>query len=149
MSYDQAMEIYPRLNEIDDCLYRVAIRALVVNDNRVLLVWEVGSSWWQVPGGGVDYGETVQSTLIREVEEELGVAAKDITSDGKIAYYDIGNVINGVPRMNLYYKVSVPGNSVKKTKHVSKLGWFTKDEFLKLNADPSYAKSSIVQAIFG
>lgn len=143
------MNIDPRLNEIDNCLYRVAARALVVQNDKVLLVWENGSSWWQIPGGGVDYGETMESTLVREVEEELGVPAENVLSDYKIAYYDIGNVINGVPRMNLYFKVTVPENVVKKTEHVSKFKWFTKDEFLKLKeVDPSYAMGSIAEAIF-
>ena len=64
------MQIDPRLNDIDDCLYRVAARVLIVQDGKVLLVKEaIGGTWWALPGGGVDHGETVESSLVREVEE--------------------------------------------------------------------------------
>ena len=31
---------------------------------------------WQVPGGGMEYGEKAEQTLLREMKEELGVDAK-------------------------------------------------------------------------
>lgn len=101
------MRIDPRLNDIDDCLYRVAVRALVMQNDKVLLVKE-NEEWWALPGGGVDHGETIASTLTREVEEELDVPANEVSTDFKLAYYNLGTVVNGIPRMNIYFKVSVP-----------------------------------------
>lgn len=98
------MQIDPRLNDIDDCLYRVAIRVLIVQNDKVLLIQENSDNWWALPGGGVDHGETVESSLLREVEEELGVPAQKISSDFQIVYFNIGNVVNNVPRMNLFFK---------------------------------------------
>jgi 8-oxo-dGTP diphosphatase len=142
------MQIDSRLNDIDDCLYRVAVRVLIVQDNQVLLVRESSDKWWALPGGGVDYGETVESTLTREIEEELGVPAKRITSDFEIVYYNIGNVVNAVPRMNLFFKASVPEELLKKTDHVAERGWLTKDEFLKLDMHPSYDKAELADVIW-
>src|SRR5688572_16329171 len=99
------MDIDPRLNEIDDCLYRVAARVLVVQDDKILLVKEASDDWWALPGGGIDHGETIESTVTREVEEELGVSAGEVSSDFQIVYYSIGSVVNAVPRMNLFFKV--------------------------------------------
>lgn len=141
--------IDPRLNDIDDCLYRVAIRVLIVQDGKVLLVEEADDNWWALPGGGVDHGETIEATLVREVEEELGVPAKEVSSDFEIVYYNIGNVVNGVPRMNLFFKASIPEEALTKTDHVEKWAWFTKDEFLKLDMHPSYSKTELVTVIFG
>lgn len=140
------MQIDPRLNEIDDCLYRVAVRALIVLDNKVLLVQEIPELWWAFPGGGIDHGESVELSLAREIEEELGVPANEVSSDFQIAHYSIGDVVNGVPRMNIFCRVSLPAELLQKTDHVAKWKWFTKDEFLKLN--PSHDKTMLVDAIF-
>ncbi len=91
------MQIDPRLNEIDDCLYRVAIRALIVQNDKVLLVQETPEMWWAFPGGGVDHSETVESSLAREIEEELGVPAEEVSSEFQIVHYTLGNVVNAVP----------------------------------------------------
>jgi len=141
--------IDPRLNDIDDCLYRVAIRVLIVQDDKVLLVKEADDSWWALPGGGVDHGETIESTLVREVEEELGVPAKEVSSDFEIVHYNIGDVVNAVPRMNLFFKAMVAETMLKKTDHVSEWGWFTKGEFLKTDLHSSYNKAALVDVIFG
>jgi len=143
------MKIDQRLNEIDDCLYRVATKAFIVRKNRVLLVQEVPEMWWGFPGGGVDHGETIQSSLVREIEEELGVPADNVSSDFKITHYTIGTVVNGVPRMNLFYKVSLPPELLQKTYHVADWKWFTKKEFAELNMSPSYKdRAALADAIF-
>ncbi len=140
--------IDPRLNEIDDCLYRVAARVLVVQDDQVLLVKEADDDWWAFPGGGIDHGETIELAVTREIEEELGVPANEVSSNFQIVYYNIGNVVNSVPRMNLFFKVSVPKTSLKKTDHVSEWKWLQKDELLKQELHASYDKVKLVDVIF-
>lgn len=142
------MDIDPRLNEIDDCLYRVAARILVVTKNKVLLVKEADDDWWALPGGGIDHGESIELTVTREVEEELGVPASEVSSNFEIVYYNIGNVVNAVPRMNLFFKVSIPETSLKKTDHVSEWKWVTKDEFLAQELHVSYDKNKLASVIF-
>lgn len=144
------MDIDSRLEEIDDSLYRVAVRALIVSEDRMLAVKELdGGDWWAIPGGGVDYGESLKDCLLREIKEEIGVANSSVLSDFRIAYYNIGRVVNGVPRMNIFFKVSVPTDEIIKTDHVEEWGWFTKDEFMGLELNPSYDKTELAQVIFG
>jgi 8-oxo-dGTP pyrophosphatase MutT (NUDIX family) len=144
------MDIDQRLNEIDDCLYRVATKALVVNGGRVLLVKEIPEMWWGFPGGGVDHGEAVETSLIRELEEELGVSSENITTDFTIAHHTIGTIVDGIPRMNVFYKVDIPEKALKETNHIAEWRWFTRDEFMKLGMSPSYKdRSRLAQVIFG
>ncbi|MET1033458.1 MAG: NUDIX hydrolase [Candidatus Saccharimonadales bacterium] len=144
------MQIDPRLNDIDDCLYRVAARALIIRNNEILLVKEaIGGTWWAFPGGGVDHGETAESALLREIEEELGVPDEGVSSDFQIVHYTIGNVVNAVPRMNLFFKVSISEKSLRKTSHIAEWKWCTKDDFLKLDMHPSYDRTQLVDVIFG
>lgn len=142
------MDIDPRLNDIDDCLYRVAARALIMQDGKVLLVKEAGDNWWAFPGGGIDHGETVKASLGREIEEELGVSAREVSSDFQVIHHSIGSVVNAVPRMNLYFKVSVPEKMLKQTAHIAAWKWFTKDEFLQAETHPSYDKAALARVIF-
>lgn len=142
------MTIDPRLNDIDDCLYRVAIRVLIVQNNKVLLVKEADDDWWALPGGGVDHGETVESSLLREVEEELGVPASGVSCDFEIVHYNIGNVVNAVPRMNLFFKASIPKDLLSTTAHVTEWRWFTKEEFLEAQLHPSYDKAALTDVLW-
>jgi 8-oxo-dGTP diphosphatase len=56
---------------------RLAGYARIVDDEgRVLLTWFVGNerspAGWSLPGGGVEFEETVQEAVVREVFEETG-----------------------------------------------------------------------------
>lgn len=33
---------------------------------------------WEFPGGGVEYGHTIQETIVREMQEELGITVKPL-----------------------------------------------------------------------
>ncbi len=58
----------------------VAACALVDQDGRILLAQRPeGKSLaglWEFPGGKVEQGETPEETLVRELEEELGIETK-------------------------------------------------------------------------
>lgn len=143
------MDIDPRLEEVDDALYRVAVRALVISGNKILAVKEIDSGdWWAIPGGGVDYGESLKDCLLREIKEEVGVSGDFIMSDFQIIHHNIGKVVNGVPRMNVFFKVSIPKDKVVKTDHVEKWGWFTQEEFMELGMNPSYDKDRLAEVAF-
>ena len=142
------MQIDPRLNKIDDCLYRVAIRLLVVQADRVLLVKESGDGWWALPGGGIDHGDSVIAAALREIEEELGVASNNVMSDFEIVHYNIGNVVNSVPRMNLFFKVFISEEAINKTDDITEVRWFNREEFLQQEMHTSYDKDELVDVIF-
>ncbi|MGO3702109.1 MAG: NUDIX hydrolase [Candidatus Saccharimonadales bacterium] len=40
---------------------------------RVLVVREAGREWWDLPGGGIDHGETIKEAIAREMQEEVSL----------------------------------------------------------------------------
>lgn len=73
--------------------------AVIVRASRVLLVRARGRSRWQLPGGGMDRGETPRQAARREVLEETGLdaAIQSLTgiyerADGSLAIVFQGRV---------------------------------------------------------
>ena len=53
--------------------FRVSVFALIFNGERILLAHRRAIDWWNLPGGAVDPGETVDEAMRREVHEETGL----------------------------------------------------------------------------
>ncbi|MCI4081590.1 NUDIX domain-containing protein [Streptomyces sp. MMS21 TC-5] len=72
----------------------------VVRDEQgnLLLIHKTDNNLWALPGGGHDAGETIAQTVVREVEEETGIAVvvEDIiglyTDPQHVMAYDDGEV---------------------------------------------------------
>lgn len=58
-------------------LPRIRVAAAIVDGDRLLLVRheKAGHSYWMLPGGGVDHGESLAAALQRELREELCLEA--------------------------------------------------------------------------
>jgi 8-oxo-dGTP diphosphatase len=70
---------------------RKIVRGMVMNDqyhfafNHIMLHDKFGQrNYLETPGGGVDEGESLESAMVREIEEELGYQSEVITYIGQI-----------------------------------------------------------------
>lgn len=54
---------------------RVRVGVIIIKNNHILLVehQKDGASYWLIPGGGLDFGETVAECAKREVREETNL----------------------------------------------------------------------------
>lgn len=102
------MTLSSKLTEVYDCLYRIAVKAVIVQDNKVLLVRDDPTDAWGFPGGGVDYGESLEISLKRELAEEIGINENDeISVDMNTQSILIGHIKEGIPRCNIHYRVTI------------------------------------------
>jgi 8-oxo-dGTP diphosphatase len=71
-------------------LTREAVRAIVIHDCKLLMIYSAKNGDYKFPGGGVDSGETHPEALAREIREECGATVSEIgQAFGKIIEYDI------------------------------------------------------------
>lgn len=60
--------------------FRHAVKAIIINDNKLLTVSvDYGRGrYCKLPGGGQEWGETMQETIVRECMEEVNLAVKPL-----------------------------------------------------------------------
>lgn len=123
--------------DLPSTFYRLALKALVVDDDGRILVAENVEHTYELPGGGWEYDETFEAALQRELQEEIGVAAASI---GPIAFLFRGKSTQGwqVARAAVRVKLAsirlTPGDDIIAARFV------TREEFLGLSFDPADAE---------
>lgn len=52
---------------------RPSVRGIIIRDGKLAMVHSLKYDYYKYPGGGIDPGESLEDTLIREVREEAGL----------------------------------------------------------------------------
>jgi 8-oxo-dGTP diphosphatase len=116
--------------EIPDAFYRVSIKLLVFDGDRLLVEQNITNGSWEVPGGGLDHGETISETAVRELYEELGVKLVDMGADPIII--TVGLHPKGYPTLMIYFRAKLDSSNFTLEKKF-KTSLVTKNEFLALH----------------
>lgn len=107
----------------------VTVDAVIIKDNKILLIKrgaEPDKHLWGTPGGHVDWDETIEDAVRREVKEELGVNAVSLKQIG--IYSDP----NRHPKqcINIPYGVNIEGE-IKTGDDAKEYRWFELDNLPK------------------
>jgi len=109
----------------------VPIVRVIVTDEaaRVLLLQRaagtLGAGEWCLPGGKVDYGQTVADAAARELAEETGLTARELTF---LFYQDSLPTEPGqMHGVNLYFTATVEGE-LRLNRESSAFRWVAREE---------------------
>jgi ADP-ribose pyrophosphatase YjhB (NUDIX family) len=100
--------------------FRVSCFAAIERDGHILLARRRDIGWWNLPGGGLERGETVDEALRRELREEIGAEVEIVRLSG----------IYSKPRKDevvlTFLCRLAPGaeHALRTTDEVSEIGWF-------------------------
>lgn len=117
-----------------------AVTAVVMDENRLLLVHRVDNDRWALPGGAVDIGESVGQAAVREVSEETGI---DVEIIGLVGIYsDPRHVIaydNGEVRQQfaICLRARPVGGELRNSSESTEVRWVPVSELDSLNMHPT------------
>lgn len=118
--------------EIPPCYYRVSVKALVLDDQKRFLLLKEDNDMWELPGGGLDFGEEPHEALRRELKEEMGLEAVSIAKQP--SYFITGRNTNwpDLWLANILYEVKLKHLDYVPSNECVEIGFFTKEQALKL-----------------
>jgi len=62
--------------------FEIIARAVIIQDNKILLCKRKDRDYYFLPGGHIEFGERADEALAREIKEELGVETRAMSFIG-------------------------------------------------------------------
>ncbi len=102
-------------------LFRIACSAIIERGGEYLMARRRDIGWWNLPGGGLEAGETVEQGLAREVREEIGAEIRVVRLVGVYSKPQKQEVV-------LTFLCKLAGDTQPTTSdEISEIGWFAPD----------------------
>jgi ADP-ribose pyrophosphatase YjhB (NUDIX family) len=129
---------------------RLRAAIAVVQAGKILLVphfdTDAGPIQWTIPGGGVEFGEQLQTTAKREFKEETGL---DVVCESLLDVVEIIVPERPYHSVGFYYQGRVTGGDLKQ--EMTRWGprtprWFSLDELAEQPYHPAVIVRKALQA---
>src|SRR5687768_17367414 len=124
--------------DFPDSFHRVAIKGLYVKDGKLLMVhdfvhWPDKQGAWELPGGGLDFGETPAEALTREVKEEMGLTVTSVADKPTYVWTKRLENCRGMEwwhALLIGYKMDLQDLNFTPTPECKDIKFFSKEELL-------------------
>lgn len=103
--------------------FRVGLFAVIERDGRYLLARRRDIGWWNLPGGGLEHGETVEEGLAREVREEVGMEVQIVRLVGVYSKPRKHEVV-----LTFLCQPTPDSPAAATSDEVSEVGWFAPED---------------------
>jgi ADP-ribose pyrophosphatase YjhB (NUDIX family) len=118
----------------------VATSAVVDDQGRILLQRRLDSGNWALPGGGMEIGETLTESVLREFREETGYdvgvtgLVGTYTDPGHIIAYDDGEVRR---QFNICYTARITGGQMRMSNESTEIQFVAPADLAQLTMHPT------------
>lgn len=112
---------------------KVGSAVIVLHEGRILLGERNkanANGMWVIPGGGVDWGESIRDAGIREIKEETGL---DIEIKRFVAFKEVMNLPENYHTVVFFHLAEAKGNEIRASEDLSDAGFFSIDEIKEMN----------------
>ena len=122
--------------------FEIIARAVIVDDNKLLLCKRKDRDYYFLPGGHVEFGEKAEDALKREIKEELGVEAGDVKFIGAMENFFTED---GTPHheFNIFFTASLSANKIESCEEHICFHWADAANLARENIVPEKLKDSI------
>ena len=126
---------------------RLAVRAAILHEGRVLMVnaWPgPNSDLWCLPGGGVERGQSLPDTLVREVAEETGL---QVTPGAPFLINEFHDPASGFHQVEIHFRATLTGPDLITLADpegiVNRARWVTQADLAQLRHKPDSLGAAI------
>jgi len=113
----------------------ITVDAIIMKDQSILLVQrknEPFQGFWALPGGFVEYGETTEQAVMREVREETGL---ETIVQGLLGVYSDPNRDPRGHTITIAYFMTTVGGTLIAGDDAAEVRYFKRDELPRLAFD--------------
>jgi len=125
------------MTTVPNCFYRLSIKGLILNETRdKFLIVQEENGLWELPGGGLDWGENPQNGLRREIKEEMGLEVITVsnTPDYLLTFQ---KKLNDIWVANVLFEVTVPNLNFTPSAECVALRFVSATEIITMNTFPN------------
>jgi 8-oxo-dGTP pyrophosphatase MutT (NUDIX family) len=112
---------------------RQNVMAIVIDQEKILMIEQANDKYWGFPKGGIDFGETPKEALQRELSEETGITnINEIIQSTQVHFYEIpknsAETRGFDAKETTIFFVKVTKPKIKLNEEVSNFSWVSFDE---------------------